>query len=372
MIDFPFLFYIFVVTKKFTRMKKFLLFVGSALLAMSISAQTVTFTHNEWGEGNSNSQGNIAVEPSMAIEQGFKVEIDIQGTTTSTDVSLNYVVIDTTGGGWVELSPWGSVSVESGVVVGKITFNSKAAATNALLSLSTVSGDNSYDEAIIDFSKLTCTVSDPNYRDPNVETDDSYLPLSAIASSWGDCAVSTGEETTSIHFPNGWNCGAGWAWWGLAPAYLDVTEYESITVEFETTPCAAQLVVQTDNGTEGGENNAKAISAGATSATINFEDDAVFIGDEWAGVRAIYLQTSEEADLVITGAYFTYKTVTAVDAVAQNIFISNGFVASKGTISIYTTDGKKVAESAKEFNMNLLPKGVYIIQTPEGSAKYLK
>lgn len=82
MIDFPFLFYIFVVTKKFTRMKKFLLFVGSALLAMSISAQTVTFTHNEWGEGNSNLQGNIAVEPSMAIEQGLKVEIDIQGTTT--------------------------------------------------------------------------------------------------------------------------------------------------------------------------------------------------------------------------------------------------------------------------------------------------
>ncbi len=354
-------------------MKELLLFVASALLAMSVSAQTVTLVHNEWNDGASfNSQGFLAVEPSQAIQSGYKVVVEIQGTTTGADASLSAVVIDTTGGGWVAVSSWGSASVTSGVIAGTITFNASAAIGGPVLSLSTTDGDNSYDDVTITFSKLTCTVTDPNYRDPNVETDDSYLPLSAIASSWGNCVVTTGEETTSIHFPVGWECGAGWAWWDLAPTYLDVTEYESVTVEFDAAPCQVALAVQTDNGTDSGENTQKIAEAGATSITINFIDDAVFIGEDWAGVRAIFLQTGEKADVVVTDAYFTYKSITAIDGIAQNIQISNGFVASEGTISVYTIDGKKVAEVAKEFNMNSLPKGVYFIQTAEGATKYLK
>jgi hypothetical protein len=375
MIDFPFFISIFVLIIKISRMKKILLFVASALMAMSVSAQTVTLTANSWDEGGvtkENSQGSVAISPSQAIKTGYTVSIAYAGTTTGGDVSLSLVAIDTTGGGWATFSSWGSANVTSGAIAGTFTFTATADVVSPILVLSTAAG-TSYNDVTISFSNLTCTVTDPSYHDPNVLTDDSYLPLNGIASSWGNCTVTVGTDSTAILFPLAWDCGAGWAWWGLAPAYLDVTEFESVTVEFDAAPCQVALVVQTDNGTDGGENNQKIAAAGATSITINFIDDAVFIGDIWAGVCAIYLQTGEaNATVAVTGAYFTYKSMTAIDGVAQNIQINNGFVASEGTISVYTIDGKKVAEAAKEFNMNSLPKGVYFIQTVEGAAKYLK
>lgn len=107
MIDFPFFISIFVLIIKISRMKKILLFVASALMAMSVSAQTVTLTANSWDEGGitkENSQGSVVITPSQAIKTGYTVSIAYAGTTTGADVSLSLVAIDTTGGGWATFS----------------------------------------------------------------------------------------------------------------------------------------------------------------------------------------------------------------------------------------------------------------------------
>lgn len=351
-------------------MKKILLFLGSALLTMSLSAQVMTMKSNSWTTEDEvehqNSQGMIAVTPSMAIQAGYKVVVEFQGTTSGEDVTFSSIVVDTAAGNWNVLSSWGSTSVTSGVIVGSVVFTAADAVAGPTFVLATTDGNSSYDDVDIEFSKLTCTVSDPNYKDPNVTTDESILPISGISDMWGDCVVATGLESTTITFPKAWECGAGWAWWSN---YLDVTAYESVTVEFEPVPCMVQMVVQIDNGTEDGENNPVSIEAGATSVTINFDD--CYVGD-WTGVRAIFLQTADAADIVVTKAYMTYPKETAVEEVSKDVQIANGVVYSAGKIAVYNLAGAKVAEANGELNMAALQAGVYVIQTAEGTAKYVK
>ncbi len=351
-------------------MKKILLFLGSALLTMSLSAQVMTMKSNSWttedGVEHQNSQGMIAVTPSMDIQAGYKVVVEFQGTTTGEDVTFSSIVVDTAAGSWEVLSSWGSSSVTSGVIVGSVTFTATKAIAGPTFVLATTEGNSSYDDVDIEFSKLTCTVSDPNYKDPNVTTDESVLPISGISNMWGDCVVAAGLESTTITFPKAWECGAGWAWWSN---YLNVTEYASVTVEFEPVPCQVQLVVQIDNGTEDGENNPVSIEAGATSVTINFDD--CYVGD-WTGVRAIFLQTADAADIVVTKAYMTYPKETAVAEVSKNVQIVNGMVYSAGKIVVYNVAGAAIAEANNEMNLSNLQSGVYFIKTAEGTAKYSK
>ncbi|MCQ2604942.1 MAG: hypothetical protein MJ204_00170 [Bacteroidales bacterium] len=355
-------------------MKKVLLFLGSALLTMSLSAQVMTLSHNEWsGEDgdHQNSQGMLAVTPSMDIQAGYKVVVEFQGTTSGADVTFSSIVVDTTAGGWNVVSSWGSTSVNAGVIVGTVAFTATDAVAGPTLVLSTTDGDNSYDDVAIEFSKVTCTVSDPNYKDPNVTTDNVTVNLLDLNCSWGASSYNAADST--ITFEKAWT-GQGWAWWGTG---LDITDYKSITLEFEATDGKVQLWAQQlpDGVTDESDLlSGKAIAeVGETSVTLNFYDD-IFSPAEKGMIGQICVQTENAGILKLKAVYLTYESdeETAVAEVSKNVQIANGVVYSAGKIAVYNLAGAKVAEANGELNMAALQAGVYVIQTAEGTAKYVK
>lgn len=363
-------------------MKKFLLFVGSALLAMSVSAQkTLTLAENSWeqdGETMTNSQGMIALEPSMTIEKGYKVTVYFDATVTGEDVALSAILVDTATRydefgenptNWSVESSWESASVTSGAVVKQFTFTAANAIAGPVLVLSTSAG-TTYNETFT-FSKLECTVSDPNYRDPNVTIDETTITLLELNCNWGSSTYNPADST--ITFEKAWT-GQGWAWWGTG---LDVTDYKSITVEFEETDCMVQLWAQQlpdgvtpDDALVSGSVVAQ---AGETSLTLRFYDD-IFTPFEKQLIGQICLQTENAGTLKLKSVYLTYESddETAVSEVAQDVQIASGIVYSKGQITVYNVAGNVVASAAKQFDMNTLGSGIYLIKTAEGVVKYMK
>lgn len=347
-------------------MKRLFLFLGSFLFAFSMTAQeTMTLAENSWesdGETFTNSQGSIALTPSMDIVSGYKVTVTFEGSSSGEDIDLSAVVVDNSGE-WTVLSSWESVTIASGSFTKTISFSATAAVGTPTLVLSTPAG-TMYNETLT-FSNLECVVTDPSYRDPNVTIDSETLSLSDLNCSWGSSSYDAATQT--ITFDGEWT-GQGWAWWGTG---LDITEYKSVTVEFEATDCQVSLFAQkliAENETLDGN---IVVEAGETSVTLDFVE--MFEPFPQDIIHQLCLQRETAGILVLKAAYLTYADEeTGVDDVEKNVQISGGIVYSAGLISVYNVAGQKVAESILEYNLASLPQGVYIIKTAEGIVKMLK
>lgn len=365
-------------------MKKVLLFIGSALFALSANAgglPPIVMSENSWEQGSEtmvNSQGFVAITPSMAIEKGFKVVVTFEATTSGADETLSAVIVDTTtkyddfGGvlsSWNVVSAWESVSVTSGNLVKTIVFNAPSAVAGPVLCLSTPAG-TTYNETI-NFTSLECTVSDPNYRDPNVTIDDVTITLNELNCNWNNDAEVTSYDIPSktITFKgSSWEGGHGWAWWGTG---LDVTQYKSVTVEFEAADCQVKLYVQQlpENGNTSLVEGQDVADAGATSVTVDFNE--MFAPFDKEKIGQIVIMRETPGDVVLKAVYLTYETTLDVETVSKSQ-ITNGIVHSERQISIFNVAGKKIAETVNQFDLNNLTSGIYFIQTAEGSMKYYK
>jgi len=355
-------------------------FVGALFFALSVNAQeiTVKLIDNKW-DGGENAQGFTEITPNKSILKGDKVSVSFEGTTAGSDTQLGVLIVETAEDDfgeaqWENLTGWSNqATVSGGKVSGSLSFTAANDVKKPVICFF-LSGDDfaTYVDVELNIT-VTCTAETPKAPEPG---DILELDLNEISNIWDDCGTYEYDKETHTITECAWSAAGGWAFWTWSltagNTYLSASDFASFTIEFEPVDFQVQVVVQTDDGTDNGENHQSVADAGATSATLLFDDEE-FVGGIVPDIRGMWVQLGEAGSLKITKAYFTYKgEETAISSVKSDVQVENGVVYSEGQISVFDVAGKKVTEATKSFNMNVLQPGAYFIQTQEGSIKYWK
>ncbi len=368
-------------------MKKLIYACFCALLC-SLSAMaeeiTVKLIDNKW-DGGENAQGYTAITPDKEILAGDQVTISFEGTTAAPDGSLSFIIVDTVSDDfgetqWLVLTGYNnSATVQGGKIAGNLKFTAANKVEKPCICFFTASeGYESYFDVELALS-VTCNAVTPKAPEAG---DVLELNMDEISILWHNtgCGDYEYNKETQEATLCAWEAAAGWAFWtwsltsgNLNLAWADElgeTIYGGFTIEFEEPlPCQVGLVVQTDDGTDNGENNQIFADAGATFISMNFEEE--FIGTP--DIRGMWLQFGETTTIKLKRAYLTYGSMsTAAETISANVQFENGVVYSEGQIFVYDVDGKKVAESYNQYNTNYLSAGFYFVQTAEGSMKFFK
>lgn len=260
-------------------------------------------------EGGENAQGFSAFTLTEPVQKGYKFTVTVEGTTDAPDGNVSACIVDTVSDdfgepGWAVLNNdyQQKFVVKDGKISGSITYQLSTSLTKPCLCLFVSSDYEPYFDKTFDI-KLTYSCVDPNYRDPNITIDETTITLDAIAFDWGESSYD--PTTKTITYNKGWT-GEGWAWWGSG---LDVTNYKSITIEFEATDSQVQLwAQQLTDGTiaEADLAQGKAVAEpGETSVTLDF--NAMYEPFDKDKIGQIMIMRGDAGTIVMKKVYLTYE-----------------------------------------------------------------
>lgn len=256
-------------------------FVGALFFALSVNAQeiTVKLIDNKW-DGGENAQGFTEITPNKSILKGDKVSVSFEGTTAGSDTQLGVLIVETAEDDfgeaqWENLTGWSNqAAVSGGKVSGSLSFTAANDVKKPVICFF-LSGDDfaTYVDVELNIT-VTCTAETPKAPEPG---DILELDLNEISNIWDDCGTYEYDKETHTITECAWSAAGGWAFWTWSltagNTYLSASDFASFTIEFEPVDFQVQVVVQTDDGTEKGENHQSVADAGATSATLLFDDE---------------------------------------------------------------------------------------------------
>ncbi len=260
-------------------------------------------------DGGENAQGFAAFTLSESAPKGYNFTITVNGTTDAPDGNVSVCIVDTVADDFGEPG-WNVINndyqqrlvVKEGKVSGTVSYKLSSTVVKPCLCLFVVDDFEKYFDKTFDI-ELSYTCVDPNYRDPGVTIDETTITLDGIAFNWG--ASSYDAATKTITFNEDWT-GEGWAWWGTG---LDVTDYKSITLEFEETDCQVQLwAQQLTDGTidEADLAQGKAVAEiRDTSVTLDFNE--MYEPFDKDKIGQIMIMRATAGTLVLKKVYLTYE-----------------------------------------------------------------
>ena len=274
-------------------MKKFILFVCTSVFALIAGAQTtITLAPNSWEIDkdvfNYNLQGAQKVSAGE-WKAGDVISIEFTGTSNAAVSGLSIILVDQSEAAdwWKELCKSEALSdVEAGgdvVYSGEITLTADVVTPSAVnLVFSTPGSDVKVTE------EVTLTFSAFEVKKPGeVESPTESISLNDLGAGW-DATYDAATQT--ISYEKEW-VGKGW-WLGGA----DLSNFASITVNFEAVAFQGKLVVERTDGTS----LSAEFAAGATSVKCALSGDLTDIAQ-------IYIQNGAIGDLVLTEAFYTKK-----------------------------------------------------------------
>ena len=274
-------------------MKKFILFVCASVFALIAGAQTtITLAPNSWEIDkdvfNYNLQGTQKVSAGE-WKAGDVISVEFTGTSNAAVSGLNIILIDQSEAAdwWKELCKSEALSdVEAGgdvVYSGEITLTADVVTPSAVSIVFSTPGSE-----VKVTEEVTLTFSAFEVKKPGeVESPTESISLSELGTGWSS---SYNADTKTITFDDAWT-GRGW-WLGD----VDLSNFASVTVEFEAASFGGKLVVQRVDETMIEKN----FEAGATSVTCALSGDINHISQ-------IFIQSAAAGDLVLTEAYYTKK-----------------------------------------------------------------
>ena len=274
-------------------MKKIFLLIGVCIMAFVAGAQTtITLTSNSWGEGDAKQYNIQGMHKVSAGEWKTNdvISVELVGVTETAVSGLGFTLVDNSSAAnyWLPLSETISLG-ESLDANGEISYKGEVTLIADVVTSSSVQivfGTASSNEEVTENGTLTFSTFKVEKPGDVVNPHDN-LSLADLSAGWNSSYDAT---TNTITFEAGW-VGRGW-WLGGT----DLSEYSSVTVEFEAAPFEGKLVVQRAD-----ESMMEAtFSAGATSVKC-------MLTDEISNINQIYIQNSEAGDLVLTAAYYTKK-----------------------------------------------------------------
>jgi len=274
-------------------MKKIFLLIGLCIMAFVAGAQTtITLTSNSWGEGDAKQYNIQGMQKVSAGEwkTGDVISVELVGITETAVSGLGFTLVDNSSAAnwWLPLSETISLG-ESFDANGEISYKGEVTLIADVVTSSSVqiifgtagSKEEATENGTLTFS--TFEVEKPG------DVVNPYDNLSLVDLSAGENS-SYDATTNTITFEAAWKC-RGW-WLGG----IDLSEYSSVTVEFEAASFDGKLVVQRADETM----MEATFSAGATSVKC-------MLTDEISNINQIFIQNSEAGDLVLTAAYYTKK-----------------------------------------------------------------
>ena len=262
-------------------------------MAFVAGAQTtITLTSNSWGEGDAKQYNIQGMHKVSAGEWKTNdvISVELVGVTETAVSGLGFTLVDNSSAAnyWLPLSETISLG-ESLDANGEISYNGEVTLIADVVTSSSVQivfGTASSNEEVTENGTLTFSTFKVEKPGDVVNPHDN-LSLADLSAGWNSSYDAT---TSTITFDAEW-VGRGW-WLGGT----DLSEYSSVTVEFEAAPFEGKLVVQRAD-----ESMMEAtFSAGATSVKC-------MLTDEISNINQIYIQNSEAGDLVLTAAYYTKK-----------------------------------------------------------------
>lgn len=274
-------------------MRKILLCLGLCIFALIAGAQTiVSLTSNSWGDEGSKQYNIQGMHKVSAGEWKTNdvISVELVGVTETAVSGLGFTLVDNSSAAnyWLPLSETISLG-ESLDANGEISYKGEVSLIADVVTSSSVQivfGTASSNEEITENGTLTFSTFKVEKPGDVVNPHDN-LSLADLSAGWNSSYDAT---TSTITFDAGW-VGRGW-WLGGT----DLSEYSSVTVEFEAAPFEGKLVVQRAD-----ESMMEAtFSAGATSVKCMLTDDI-------SNINQIYIQNSAAGDLVLTAAYYTKK-----------------------------------------------------------------
>ena len=274
-------------------MKKIFLLIGMCIMAFVAGAQTtISLTSNSWGEGDAKQYNIQGMQKVSAGEwkTGDVISVELVGITETAVSGLGFTLVDNSSAAnyWLPLSETISLG-ESLDANGEISYKGEVTLIADVVTSSSVqiifgtagSKEEATENGTLTFS--TFKVEKPG----DVVNPHDNLSLADLSAGWNSSYDAT---TNTITFEAGW-VGRGW-WLGG----VDLSEYSSVTVEFEAASFDGKLVVQRADETM----MEATFSAGATSVKC-------MLTDEISNINQIFIQNSEAGDLVLTTAYYTKK-----------------------------------------------------------------
>lgn len=274
-------------------MKKIFLLIGMCIMAFVAGAQTtISLTSNSWGEGDAKQYNIQGMHKVSAGEWKTNdvISVELVGVTETAVSGLGFTLVDNSSAAnyWLPLSETISLG-ESLDANGEISYKGEVTLIADVVTSSSVQivfGTASSNEEVTENGTLTFSTFKVEKPGDVVNPHDN-LSLADLSAGWNSSYDAT---TSTITFDAEW-VGRGW-WLGGT----DLSEYSSVTVEFEAAPFEGKLVVQRAD-----ESMMEAtFSAGATSVKC-------MLTDEISNINQIYIQNSEAGDLVLTAAYYTKK-----------------------------------------------------------------
>ena len=356
-------------------MKKVFLFLGAALLALGVNAETVTDyasaeVYAESTEGKGENENGLYVWENVGwVSMPFGANDAMRFTFTDVTerTSQPYAIQIQTTNGNVQMNT--DAAISEGYVfeieLAEVYAEEASLKGIGIMNTKVVAGDGSAfkvkaelvsDRAATDpYFTVTYNEAGSNYQ-AEVGAKLSEIPASGSVVKWtiagyANMAISDIQvQLISKAETDGW--------WKILS---DASEVKLSTGEGNT--IAETVVTLTVNDAELSEE---------TKAS-----DLYFIAytSEAKDVTKIFYTKFEVAveDGQQGGEGGEGGETTAVESVSADAFaVVGGMVYSAGEITVYNVAGKAIASASQSFNVNSLESGVYFITAPEGTIKFVK